>query len=149
MHNVLIALLATLFLACDNPIAPEAPGPESAQEHGAAGESGTEGGSEGGEAGEPGTLYAISEIARQNRSGVELVMSYDQAAASFTGTVTNTNAAPIADVRVEIHLSNGVELGPTPLLTLDPRQESPVVLDASGNSFATWQVHIEVGQGEN
>ena len=143
----LVAFFAALLFACDgsNPISPELHGPESAQEHGTAGESGN-GGSE---AGEPGTLYGISETARQSRSGIDLVMSYDQTSASFVGSVTNSTGASVADVRVEIHLSNGVELGPTPLQTLNARQESPVVLDARGESFSTWQVHIEIGQDEH
>ena len=146
-NNLLIAFFAALLFGCDgpNPITPESHGPESAGEHGTAGESGNEGG----EAGEPGTLYGISETARQSRSGIDLVMSYDLASASFVGTLTNSTAAAVADVRVEIHLSNGTELGPTPLLTLNARQESPVALDARGQSFSTWQVHIEIGQDEH
>lgn len=145
MSNLLITFLAAALFAGggQDPVPRESHGPESGQEHGA------ESGREGDESGEPGILYGIAETARQSRAGVDLVIRYDEAAASFAGTVTNTTGAPVADVRVEIHLSNGVELGPTPLLTLKPRQQSPVVLDARGRNFAAWQVHIEIGRDEH
>ena len=41
-------------------------------------------------------------------------MSSDAAAETFRGEVVNTTSATVTQVRVEIHLSNGVELGPTP-----------------------------------
>ena len=161
MNSLLITFLAASLFAGDgqDAVPPERHGPGSAQEHGpesaqehgseSGEEHGAESGGEGGEAGEPGTLYGITETARQSRRGVDLVIRYDEAAARFAGTVTNTTGAPVADVRVEIHLSNGVELGPTPLLTLKPDQRSQVVLDARGQDFAAWQVHIEIGRGEH
>ena len=41
-------------------------------------------------------------------------MRFEQGAERFSGTVRNTTSQIVRDVRVEIHLSNGVELGPTP-----------------------------------
>ena len=146
LNNLTIALCAAPLFAGGgpNPVAPEALGPEYGQEPGTAGEAGNEGG----EAGEPGALCAMSETARQSRSGVDPARSFDRATASFAGTVTNPTAAPVAGVRVEIHLSNGVEPGPTPLLTLNPSQASPVARDARGQEFTTWQVHLEIGRDE-
>ena len=83
--------------------------PESGSEAASGTESGT-----GSEPGESGTQYGLSETARQSRSGVNLVIGYDAEAQSFTGTVTNTTTALVSLVRVEVHLSNGIELGPTP-----------------------------------
>ena len=112
---------------------------------------------------EDGTRYKVAETAMQARGGVDLVMSYDQNTQKFNGTVTNTNDAAVSDVRVEIHLSNGTELGPTrtglttqeskPVTELGPtprtglttQESKPVTLDATGQSFDWWSVHVELG----
>ncbi len=99
------------------------------------------------EPGESGTQYQLSETARERRSGVDLVLRYDQPNETFTGTLTNTTGAPVADVRIEIHLSNGVELGPTPRIVIGAGESSPVELDARGQSFTAFSVHIEIGPG--
>lgn len=72
-------------------------------------------------------------------------MRYDAGQERFTGTVTNTTNGTVSDVRVEIHLSNGVELGPTPRVNLARGQERPVELGARGQSFTRWSVHVELG----
>ena len=64
---------------------------------------------------------------------------------AFAGTVTNTTSATVDDVRAEIHLSNGTELGPTPRLNLAPGVRTAVSLDAAGQTFTSWSVHVEVG----
>lgn len=107
---------------------------------------GREGGN-GGEAGESGMQYGIDETARESRAGVDLVMAFDRGQAAFTGTVTNTTAAAVDQVRVEIHLSNGVELGPTPRVTLAAGEVRDVRLDGAGQTFTTWSVHVEIGPG--
>ena len=48
---------------------------------------------------------------------------------------------------VEIHLSNGVELGPTTPVDMASSQVIDVVLPASGQ-FDGWVPHAEVGSGE-
>ena len=57
--------------------------------------------------------------------------------------------AVVSLVRVEVHLSNGIELGPTPSLNLTPAQTSPVALSADGQQFTTWSVHVEIGEDEH
>lgn len=99
------------------------------------------------ETGEGGTQYQKTDVVSETRSGVDLVIQYDAGNERFTGTMTNTTNAPASGARVEIHLSNGVELGPTPKVDLSPGQEVPVTLDARGQSFTTWAVHIELGSG--
>ena len=47
------------------------------------------------------------------RNGARLILSYDAASNSFKGTVENTTSNVLTRVRVEVHLSNGAELGPT------------------------------------
>ena len=46
------------------------------------------------------------------RAGARLVLRYDAATQTFVGTVENTTSVTLSQVRVEVHLSNGVELGP-------------------------------------
>lgn len=100
-----------------------------------------------GEPGEGGTQYALNETARESRGGVDLEMRYSAGAAEFTGTVTNTTGATVRDVRVEIHLSNGVELGPTARRDLSAGEVASVRLDAAGQTFTWWSVHVELGAG--
>ena len=115
------ALLLAAFLAaavslnlpaCDeSPTVPEQHSEESGSEAGHAAESGS---GAGGEAGESGTQYGLAETAEETRSGISLVLRFDAAEATFTGAMTNTTTESVSQVRVEVHLSNGVELGPTP-----------------------------------
>lgn len=102
---------------------------------------------ESGEAGESGTQYGLADEAKETRSGIELVMRYDSQQEMFTGTLTNTTNATVSNVRVEIHLSNGVELGPTSRVNMTAGETSSVTLDASGQNFNQWSVHVELGSG--
>lgn len=101
------------------------------------------------EPGESGRRWAPAETATETRNGVELVISYSSSTERFTGTVTNTNDTTVTDVRVEIHLSNGTELGPTPRVDLAPDESRPVTLDASGQSFTWYSVHVEIGSSSS
>ena len=94
---------------------------------------------------ESGTQLALDETYDQVRKGARLILSYDQAAQAFVGTVENTTTATLEQVRVEVHLSNGVELGPTTPQDLAPGATIPVRLDAAGQSFTGWSPHAEVG----
>ncbi len=62
-------------------------------------------------------------------------MGFEQRAERFSGTVMNTTNQTVRDLRVEIHLSNGVELGPTPRVDLSAGETRPVELDARGQTF--------------
>ena len=131
---VVAALALAVALGCgDGPTEPS-----GLEQHGAEG---------GGESGEGGTRYAPSDAARESRGGVDLEMRYSAGAAEFTGTVTNTTGATVRDVRVEIHLSNGVELGPTARRELAAGEVAAVRLDATGQTFTWWSVHVELGAG--
>ena len=79
------------------------------------------------------------------RAGARLILSYDAEANAFTGTVENTTAATLLQVRVEVHLSNGTELGPPPPVDLAPGQTIPITLEATSAPFDTWSAHPEVG----
>ncbi len=142
MHlNVLIGAVTALLCAGGEA------GPRMTQEAHRPGHE--EGRESGGESEESGTRYELSETAREARSGIDLVIGYDAVTGRFRGELTNTTAASVANVRVEIHLSNGVEIGPTPRVTIEPNQKMPVELAATGQRFTTWSVHIEIGTGEH
>ena len=87
---------------------------------------------EGGE--ESGTVLTLDQTFDRVRGGARLVLRYDRVAQAFIGTVENTTDATLPQVRVEVHLSNGVELGPTPPQDLAP-----------GEQFTGWTPHAEVG----
>ena len=105
-----------------------------------------QGGSESGAGGEESaTQFTLTDTFDDVRAGARLILSYDATTNAFTGTVENTTAAPLKQVRVEVHLSNGTELGPTTPVDLAPGQVIPVNLPATSQSFATWGAHPEVG----
>ena len=98
---------------------------------------------EGGE--ESGTQLTLTETYDEVRAGARLILAYDSTANAFTGRVENTTGAPLQRVRVEVHLSNGTELGPTTPVDLAPGQAADVVLPATDQSFTSWSAHPEVG----
>ena len=97
------------------------------------------------EPGESGVRWNADQTATDTRRGVDLVISYDASGRRFNGTVTNTTGATVTDVRVEIHLSNGTELGPTPRVDLAAGAKQSVTLDAAGQNFDWYSVHVELG----
>ncbi len=119
---------------------------EGSGEHGSGAESGSEGGAAGSEEG--GNALALDETFDMVRAGARLIMSYDDAANAFVGSVANTTDATLTRVRIEVHLSNGIELGPTTPTDLAPGEILDVVLPASTQSFDGWTPHAEVGASE-
>lgn len=97
---------------------------------------------------ESGQQFGLTDTYDQVRAGARLTLSYDAASQAFTGTVVNTTNAILPQVRVEVHLSNGVELGPTPPVDLMPGQALPVHLPAGNQPFVRWGAHQEVGGGK-
>lgn len=98
---------------------------------------------------EDGAEYGLNDTYDQVRNGVRLIMAYDREDSSFNGTVENTTDKTLQRVRVEVHLSNGKELGPTTATDLDPGEMRDVVLAATGKDFDGWTAHPEVGSGEH
>ena len=109
-------------------------------EHSSESESGEDDGEE-----ESGTQYALDETYDKVRAGARLILRYDSTANAFVGTVENTTETTLARVRVEVHLSNGIELGPTTPVNLAPGQISDINLPAGDQSFTSWSAHPEVG----
>ncbi len=93
--------------------------------------------------------FRKEETYDHTRAGARLILSFDAEANAFTGTVQNTTGGTLSRVRVEVHLSNGTELGPTTPVDLAPGQTVPVALVATSEPFDTWSAHPEVGGGED
>ena len=107
-----------------------------------------EGGENGDETGEEsGTALSLDETYDTTRKGVRLVMAYNAEDNSFNGTVDHRR--DLARSRVEVHLSNGVELGPTTPVDLGPAVKREVRLEATSENFDAWTPHAEVGVSEH
>jgi len=132
---------------------------EDAHEHGEEGEhvqgeqaheQGEEGehihGEEGEESGEK---LILTDTYNHVRKGVRLVLAFHNASSSFIGSIENVTDKTIKKVRVEVHLSTGVELGPTERKDLAPGEKSGVKLEAKGHVFEWWTTHAESGSSEH
>lgn len=103
-----------------------------------------------GEEEEAGTVYSLNQTHDEVRRGMRLVIGYDNDANAFVGKVSNTTDKTIGCVRVEVHLSNGTELGPTPRMDLAADASRTIRLDAGKESgFNGWSTHPESGCGES
>ncbi len=111
------------------------------------GEHGESGHGEEGE--ESGTELGLNEIYDKVRNGARLILAYDAQSNSFNGVVENTADETLKRVRVEVHLSNGKELGPTTPADLAPGERRDVKLVATSKDFDGWNAHPEVGIGEH
>jgi hypothetical protein len=161
--SIAVCLFAASFSSCSNPESGEHDGSElgreSRSEHEGGGrEAGREGRGEhkresgeahGGEGEESGTEFTLDQTFDQVRNGARLVLAYDATSNSFRGTVKNTTAKTLKRVRVEVHLSNGKELGPTKPVNLGPGDEHVVELTATSKGFERWSAHPEIGSGEH
>ena len=124
---------------------------ESGGEHGSRGEGSGQGGAEGSESGGEegsGAMLALDETFDTVRGGARLILSYDASTNAFTGTVENTTNSVLTRVRIEVHLSNGVELGPTTPVDMAPGEVRTVNLPATAEPFTGWVPHAEVGSSE-
>ncbi|MEN8193695.1 MAG: FxLYD domain-containing protein [Bacteroidota bacterium] len=98
---------------------------------------------------EEGVQLSIDETYDSVQKGVRLIMSYDDTSSSFVGTVENVTNETIKSVRVEVHLSNGVELGPTTKTDIAAGEKQDVQLSTEGESFTWWSAHAESGEDEH
>ncbi|MHC4518998.1 MAG: FxLYD domain-containing protein, partial [Planctomycetota bacterium] len=98
---------------------------------------------------ESGTELALNETYDTVRNGARLILAYDAQSNSFKGAVTNTTSSVLERVRVEVHLSNGKELGPTTAADLGPGQSRAVTLTTTSEDFDGWSAHAEVGSEEH
>ena len=98
---------------------------------------------------ESNTELALDETYDKIRNGARLILAYDAQSNAFKGTVENTTAETLKQVRVEVHLSNGKELGPTTPGDLAPDEKREILLTATSTNFDGWTAHPEVGEGEH
>ncbi len=122
-------------------------GAQGSDEHGSGGEGGDQ--SAGGdEDGRGADALALNETLDTVRSGGRLILRYHAPSNSFRGTVQNTTNSVLTRVRIEVHLSNGVELGPTTPTDMAPGEVLAIDLPATQESFTGWTAHAEVGGGD-
>ncbi|MDN5201137.1 hypothetical protein QQ008_07185 [Fulvivirgaceae bacterium BMA10] len=101
-----------------------------------------------GEGEEDGTELGLNEVYDQVKRGTRMILKYDKSSNSFIGTVKNIGNKNLEKVRVEVHLSNGKELGPTTPVNLSPGETKKIVLKATSRNFKGWTTHAEVGGEE-
>lgn len=111
-------------------------------EHRVGGEHGEEG-EQGEEGEESGAYIGRAEGWDETRRGMRLTLSYDAERDAFVGTVENATDATICAVRVEVHLADGPELGPTERQDAGAGESVSVELSAAGESFERWTAHPE------
>ena len=155
----LIVLMGAATIGCTNEDGDEEhTGEEHSGEAGEGGEHGAPGGAGGEdewcarsgseeEGEEPGIRLAPDETHDDVRNGAHLILAYDEGSNSFKGTVENVSEGVLEQVRVEVHLSNGVELGPTTPTDLNPGESTEITLSAPSQGFDEWTAHPEVGEG--
>lgn len=126
---------------------------ESGGEHGSQAGSNGEGGQHNEASERGGEAISASSLARdaafdEVRNGARLVLKFDDASNSFRGSVENVSDRVLTRVRVEIHLDNGTELGPTTPTDLAPGETLDIVLPSTSESFTVWTTHAEFGASE-
>ncbi len=98
---------------------------------------------------ESGVELSLDETYDRIRNGARLFLTYDPENNSFNGFVENTIEETLNRVRVEVHLSNGVELGPTTPVDLVPGERIAIKLSAKNFEFDGWTAHPEVGESSS
>jgi hypothetical protein len=132
----------------DTPTATRGEHDRDGGEHGREGAHDRDGAGHGKEDEESGVELGLNETYDKVRNGARLILAYDAQSNSFDGTVENTTDTVLRQVRIEVHLSNGKELGPTTPADLGPGQRREVKLTATNRDFDGWAAHPEVGIGE-
>ena len=136
MVSILIGLVLAISLAgCGGSSSESSEAGDNSEsgEHSSGSESGEDDGEE-----ESGTQFALNETYDRVRAGARLILRYDSTVNAFVGMVENTTETTLTRVRVEVHLSNGIELGPTMPVNLAPGQISDINLPASSQPFTSW-----------
>ena len=103
----------------------------------------------GGEGEEEGVELGLDEVYDVTKNGAHLVLKYDAEAKAFIGTIKNVSDEILHRARVEVHLSNGTEIGPTLQADLEPGESRDVMLAVESDDFTSWSTHAEVGEGEH
>lgn len=136
---ILISVLIVSFYSCGEQGEKEEKGELSSEK--------SEGHDEGGE--ESGAELGLNDTYDVKQKGARLILKYDAESNSFVGTVTNLTGDMLENVRVEVHTSNGKEIGPSEAQTLKPGVTKKIVLKAESTDFESWSAHAEVGRFES
>jgi hypothetical protein len=102
-----------------------------------------------GEAEESGPEIGLDGTHDEVHKGVRLILSFDSDTSFFVGTLENVSEKTVPKVRVEVHLSNGVELRPTESVDLAPGKKIEIKLPAVDQTFVWWKAHAEAGSSEH
>jgi hypothetical protein len=130
----------------------QATGSEGACEHGGCVEGAGEHSADCSEAGheegpgpgeESGQDLALTDVYDEVRGGARLRLAYDQQSDSFRGILQNSTNQTLCRARVEVHLSNGTELGPTNPVDLPAGGALMGKIPAAGETFDGWSAHAE------
>ena len=97
---------------------------------------------------ESGKKLSPTETYDQVHKGVRLVLAFHNASSYFLGSVENVTDKKVKSVRVEVHLSNGKELGTEPT-DLEPGEKAGIKLEAVGQVFTWWTAHAETDSDEH
>ena len=97
---------------------------------------------------ESGVYIARTASWSETQGDAWLQLSFNSASNSFAGRVSNTGNEPLCDVRIEVHLSTGVELGPTEPTEVPYGGSINVTVPTGGEEFATWTAHHEASPCE-
>ncbi len=146
---ITLTVIMVAFMICGCPNDRES-GPGEHVHEGQSGEHDRDGHEHHGEAGEEsGTELALDETYNATRNGAQLYLAYNKQSNSFEGWVKNNTRETLTQVRVDVHLSNGKEIGPTTPEDIAPGKQIDVKLAATSTDFTGWTAHPEVGSGEH
>ncbi len=87
---------------------------------------------------------ALHESYEQTLDGVRITLTYTGDDNTFNGLIENTTHDTPKEVRLEIYLSNDVQLGPTASVLLPPGESKGVRISAKNFSFSGWSLYPEV-----
>jgi hypothetical protein len=94
---------------------------------------------------ESGIKRALNEKYDMVQNGARLVLTYDANSKSFVGTVENITDKKLEKVKVEVHLSNGIEIGPTTPVDLEAGKKLNIKLTTNSEGFESWTAYPKVG----
>ncbi len=77
-------------------------------------------------------------------SGVHVMVKYMLDDKYFYGSLENVGDELVKGIKVGMHLSNGMDLGPTHGLDLVPGKAGSVVIDADIKEWEKWAVYVEL-----
>ena len=91
-----------------------------------------------------GVKIAHGESYDRDQDGIRLILTHEPKRNIFNGFVENLTNGTLKGVRVEVHLSNGVVLGPTPAVDLVPGDRKDINISAKNFIFENWTAHLEI-----